>query len=263
MKATSTLPPQPKALPDLNRPVKYTSQFYFSLYSKIWGWCFVTLIFDFALLLGLPLLQLPSIDSEIKEFMEMFCVLLALTSLCWFATEFVINKTNSLVDNKDKLAKLLDQNPLIFLAVLLIAALLLAVIKAGQFELPVTIGIAAVLFLGFLSPAKKALKKHLEQANNQNVDLAKKVEAFNKRMFSLHLIPMLAARILITVSVVIFALASNIQPIYLLYLSFGAVMLSVMQAEERYFMIICPRCGQKTSRFLKPYSACLSCVKKG
>jgi len=250
---------QSKDLPDLSRPVQKTSFYYFKLYSVAWHWALVSLAFDFCILLFLPLVQ-PALFGEPVSFtVEIVCVALLAIAASWFFRNWSLALLTSWHSSREKIFKVIERNPVLVLALLAVIVALEVFLKVGQVGILSSI-LTIVIFLGTLKPMREGIKERIQKDKNIAQDLTAQIETFNFRMFLLHFIPLSAARLTILISAIAFPLSIQLSPNFLVSLSIGCVMLSLMQAEEQHFMIVCPRCGTKTSRFLAPYKSCLACL---
>ncbi len=229
----------PAALAQLSRPVNKTSFYYYQLYKRIWYWCFVSLPFDLILLLGLPVVLPQIIDQLLLEKSNYFLTFLSSISLLWFIKDWIISKASGVEDLRGGIFKMLNQKPWLMFVAFAAFIIFEIVSKASQ------LGIAGMLIMAFLLFASSAksvhngVKESLMKHQNYKNDLTLQVEAFNKLVFNMHIIPLICARLTIIMSCIIIPLSQHFQPHFFLYVCFACIMVSLMQAEEKFFMIHC------------------------
>lgn len=257
-KSVSTALPS-NNLPSMSRAVVKTSLYYYKLYSLTWRWSLASLAFDFCLLLFLPLVQNPVFSKDISSIIEIGGIALIALSSTWFFRNWSLNIIASWQHTREKLFKLVERNPIFVLALLGLLVAFEVFLKVGEVGILSSI-FAIIVLLGALKPIREGIRERIAKDKNLSIDLTAQVERFNFSMFLLHFIPLLAARFTILISALAFPLSQQLNPNFLLMLSIGCILLSLMHAEEQHFMFACPRCGTKTSRFLAPYKSCLACL---
>ena len=247
------------SLPQMSRPVGKTSLYFFKLYQRCWRWSMALLPFYAFMLLFLPLVQEPVFTQELTEIIEQVCIALILVSFSWFIKNWTLTRLTGWNSTRGKLFNFLERNPILIVVILALMVALEVYLKVGQFSVAFVV-LTLIIVIGGFKSVRQSWKERLQKEKTVSNDLTAQVEAFNQKLFLIHLIPLLAAGLTVFISSVAFALSTHLSPNFLISISVGVIMLSLMQAEEVYFMIICPRCGTKTSRFLEQYEACLACL---
>lgn len=255
----SPVDPRRVVLPQMSRPVKKTSFYYYKLFRNFWRWSMATLAFDFCLLLFLPLVQKPTLDANYIYLMEQACIALIFISFSWFIKNWTMVQLSGWNGARGKVFNLIERNPILIVIILILVVGIEVFLKVGEFGI-LSIILTFIIVLGGLRSVRKSWGDRVKQEQIMAKDLSVQVESFNQKLFLVHLIPLLAARAAVLISALSFTLSLHINPNFLVSLSAACIMLSLMQAEEDYFMIVCPRCGSKTSRFLEQYEACLLCL---
>lgn len=244
----------------MSRPVAKTSYYYFRLYQSAWRWSMATLPFDLCLLLLLPLAQKPVFVTRTIPYLEGACLILLICSAAWFFRDWALGVMSGWNTKRGKFFKWIEKYPsLIFaLGALLIAAEVF--LKIGEFGIWSSI-LTLIIVLGALRSIRQTWRERLLQERKFNEDLTTQIEIFNSKIFLLHFLPLLAARAVVLLSAIVYPLSVELEPQFLLAMCCGCILLSLMQAEEHFFIMRCPRCGTKTSRFFAPFEACLFCLQ--
>jgi hypothetical protein len=253
---------QDPSLAVLSRPVQKTSRYYFNQYRKIWGWLFATLPFDFLMLLALPLLNLNLLDDLALESSSYILLTLSGLSLFWFVKDFIISRLALLDDLKGNIFTRLNDKPWLIFVILGFFIVIELLSKTANANIFYALAVAVGIFLMSAKSVREQIKQKASEHKLYQNDLTLQVELFNKTVFMLHLLPLISTRLVILLSCLIVPLAFRIDLYLFLFISFGCVMLSLMQAEEKLFMFSCSRCGVPTSRFLGKHRQCLACLSK-
>lgn len=251
-------PEEKKEALALLRPVNKTSLLFFQRFRLAWRWCMASLPFDFCLLILLPFYQAPLLGSGSTALGILVCSALLMIGACWFVRNPIISLFEDLEGTRKKIFSFVERYPLFIFVIVAAIVALEAFLKLGQNTLWSTI-LVAIIAVGTVRSMKRTWAEQVKKQKALSKDLAAQIESYNLRVFLIHLVPLLSARLCVLVSATVFVLSRTLTPELLVSLSAGCVLLSLMHPEEHFFMIACRRCGTKTSRFLGKGGVCLQC----